>query len=304
MSKKKDFFSPKPVLGFRDTYVFDSFTAAEIRSLKRRTEEVTDYENQYYSALEHQRAKIFPELKDSLSQRTRSFEFDRWVRIVTYKYCLCPLSAKGSVLLSPGGRFNIGDIDPVRFPRFPSLYLAEDYPTAFLEKFGCEANDNPTDLSPFDLALCRAESHATIFVKGQIESTLDINDRTSLAGFVKLIQGFRLDRSLSKKAATLRLNPPGFVKNCNQLQSQLLNPQWRLVPQCLDLPSNSQIFGQIVHAAGIEAILFKSPKGSGNCLAIFPDNFHNSESYIEISSEAPPKIECRRLDCNTYLQLI
>jgi hypothetical protein len=57
-------------------------------------------------------------------------------RIVDYRYSLDPLSTAGSVR-NDGGRFNIGAaLSPGAFTAFPALYVAEDYPTAFLERFG------------------------------------------------------------------------------------------------------------------------------------------------------------------------
>lgn len=66
--------------------------------------------------------KFYDALKSSLREVAAPFEFSAWQRAVKYRYSLAPLSTKGS-LVDPGGRFNIGAIDPSRFPLFPALLL-------------------------------------------------------------------------------------------------------------------------------------------------------------------------------------
>ena len=72
-----------------------------------------------------------------------------------------------------------------------------------------------------------------------------------------------------------------------------------------NFPSNSQIFGQIAHEAGVEGILYPSSKRSNkNSLAIFPKNFNQSISYVQIEDRVPEQMLFRKLDATTYLNFI
>ena len=63
-----------------------------------------------------------------------SLTFSRWTRLVTWRYSTDPLSAAGS-LAEYGGRFNIGrDVDKTMRAPWPSLYLGENFETAYREK--------------------------------------------------------------------------------------------------------------------------------------------------------------------------
>ncbi|MBC6415356.1 MAG: hypothetical protein GDA46_03080 [Bdellovibrionales bacterium] len=59
---------------------------------------------------------------------------------------------------------------------------------------------------------------------------------------------------------------------------------WRKYPSIYNIPSISQIFGQLVRNAGIEAIVYKSTKKSKTdlCMTLFPENFKHSDSYIKL----------------------
>lgn len=70
-----------------------------------------------------------------------------------------------------------------------------------------------------------------------------------------------------------------------------------------DIPSNSQIFGQIVRSAKIEGILYPSKMSNGKqklCIAIFPENFDDSNSFVEIEDDVPESVTNKRLDQYSY----
>jgi hypothetical protein len=72
-----------------------------------------------------------------------------------------------------------------------------------------------------------------------------------------------------------------------------------------NIPANSQLFGQMVFVSSIQAILYPSQKRKGNkCLAIFPNNFLNSESYVKIQDDCHANVKIARLDANTFNDLI
>jgi RES domain-containing protein len=58
-----------------------------------------------------------------------------WVRIVNYQFSHTPLSCAGS-LKYIGGRYNAGvELEPNTLAAWPTLYIAENYETAFREAF-------------------------------------------------------------------------------------------------------------------------------------------------------------------------
>ena len=71
-------------------------------------------------------------------------------------------------------------------------------------------------------------------------------------------------------------------------------------PMDFDVPSNSQIFGQMVRAAGISSILYNSNITQKECIVIFPTNFKNSSSFIELIDEPPNQKIPRRIDNSNF----
>ncbi len=121
--------------------VLESGLITDIYRSKWRYERWLEFHWKYYSELSYQRSQIYDKLKGALAERATSFQFHRWQRAVKYKYSTDPLNAKGS-LTDPGGRFNIGRIDPTRFTAFPGLYAASDKSTALAELLGRGDNDD------------------------------------------------------------------------------------------------------------------------------------------------------------------
>ena len=181
MRRKRPWLASKqPARKSRKTVLLDTFSIADIRSWRRRSRHVIEFYQYYFSVLESQRRPIIDEPRASLASHTSPFTFRGWVRIVSYKYTLESLSGQGSVLSVPGGRFNIGDIDKMRFPAFPALYIAEDFETSFREKFCLSKDEKQGGLSSLDLALAGKEPITTVYIGGNVESVLDINSNSSL----------------------------------------------------------------------------------------------------------------------------
>jgi hypothetical protein len=91
--------------------------------------------------------------------------------------------------------------------------------------------------------------------------------------------------------------PPTMVRSAAGLQRQLLHRDWRIYPVQFDLPSNSQVFGRIAVAAGVHGILYPSTRqADGRCLALFPQNWKASSSFVEVTDAAPSGARLTRLD--------
>jgi hypothetical protein len=297
MSDKPPRWLPGDISEFQLTTGFFDSILYDIHHCKKRTKEVLAYHDSYHAVLAHQRSQIIEELKLSLARRGESFKFEAWSRIVSYQYSNHPLSAKGSVLNDPGGRFNIGVINPMRYPPFPALYVAADFPTAFKEVFG---QAGTIELSEAEMALANEAAITKVVVAGQIEQVLNVKSKSALREFVGLIKDFRLPPSLLKQARKLKLHLPQIIKDVEKLQTVLSSPDWRNMPQLVDTPAPCQIFGQIAHAAGIEAILYRSVKTRKDCLAVFVENFQNSSSFVELEGALPKATKHTRLDSTSW----
>ena len=143
----------------------DSGRVSEITKSKKRFEELVSFHWRYYAELAFQRRRVRGELNKVLREAATPLDFSRWQRVVKFRYTLDPLGAKGS-LADPGGRFNIGAIDPMRYPMFPALYLAADKGTALAEVLGRDARSG--SLTPEELALTKPDSISVLSASGRI----------------------------------------------------------------------------------------------------------------------------------------
>src|SRR5262249_34111163 len=122
---------------------------------------------------------------------------------------------------------------------------------------------------------------------------------------VQLIKRFQLPKKLKAWAEELEQFSPQDVRDVKNLRMTLMAPNWRANPVHVDIPSNPQIFGQIAHEAGLEAILYRSKMSDKqNCLAVFCDNFQNSSSVIEIDGERPVELKHPRVDSITWRSFV
>jgi hypothetical protein len=279
-------------------FLLDSVTPDQIRQWRRRHEDILDYYWEYYSCLAQQRARVVDDLKHSLRTEASGFSFDKWVRIVGYAQATDPLSAAGSIAAS-GGRFNIGDIDRLKFPRFPALYLANDFPTAYRERYGIDQPDEADGLTSSELALAARGSLTCVSVEGQWQQVLDIRSSATLEQFVARTREFHVTKWLRDRARVLGLPAPGVTPTADVLWESILDPEWRRYPAMLEVPSNSQIVGQLAREAAVEAIVYPSARSGGLCMAVFPDRVILDGSYVQLKGERPAEVTNWRLDAST-----
>jgi len=260
------------------------------------------YTSGLFDDLDAQRRSHRAELLDAIqSVPLLQLDLDGWGRIVPYEYCLNPLSSIGSRKFI-GGRFNFGeDIDAGLFPSFGALYLAETEATARAETFGAPSNTN--GMSVEELALANVRSYAYVRVKGSLESVFDLTDDASLRPFVRATKSFTLAPWVIHAADVAGLPKPYLIRNSKELLKTFMKTDWRIEPAQFNRPSNSQAFGDLVRRAGIEAILYRSAKSEGRCLAIFPETFAFSSSFVELDGAVPDNIVVQRLDRATGAEL-
>ncbi len=282
-------------------YILDSFSHRDIKRWKKQYKEIEEYCWDHYSYFAHKRSLIYQNLKDSLQSNCKSFDFVNWCRVVDYRFADQPLSAKGSMIADPGGRFNIGDIDQSKFPRFPGLYLAENTLTALKEKCGVSPQSDFDGLTGQQLNLIN--NVCIVEVKGSLQNIFDLTSDNSLSDFYKEIKTIKLPIDFITRARSLKIDPMKPIDSVYQLRNTFLCDEWRLMPMQFDIPANSQIFGQIAHSATIEGILYPSVKTQKNCLVVYPQNLMDS-SYIELNGDGPVVVAKKRIDKNTYHHFI
>lgn len=281
--------------------LLDQFSVDDIHKWIAFKDLFLKYHWDYYNDLSYQRSKIADKIRKSLlGAAQKTFMFEKWQRAVKYKYANEPFSVAGS-LIDPGGRFNIGDINPSQFPPFPALYLASDKDTALQELLSqkIDPKQGIPKLDPLDFALTRHESIAIVSLSGSIDSIINLKEPKDLQPFVDLIKDFSVPDFLKKTSKIIGEREPELIRTVSKLKDSLLDPNWRLWPMQFDVPVASQIFGQLVSEAGIEGILYTSKFTCNDCLAIFPQNFEEN-SFIRLDDKAPKETKICRLDPKTW----
>lgn len=278
-------------------FLLDQFSSSDLTNWKRIGTGIDKYNYRLYFALESQRAENQDKLVSALRESGgNSIELEKWVRTIDYGYSDQPLSSAGS-LTGVGGRFNIGrDVGPIRFSPFPALYLASTEATSHNEKFGSSKENN---LESHELALAPKKSYATVFVRGKIDHLFDLRSANSLTLFTEVIKQFEIPKEVSIIAIELRFPPSKAIKTTKELLNSLMAENWRYYPTQHGIPANSQIFATFLIAAGFEGVIYKSQKGLGDCIALFPELFEASSSYIELTDTAP-KNTIQKLSSETY----
>jgi hypothetical protein len=285
--------------GYGFNYVLESGSVEDIKRYQSNADAVCEFNWKYYTELAYQRSLVEAELLSALARAsTGPYSFEHWQRAVKWKYSLEPLGTKGSVKYG-GGRFNIGEIDPSRYPIFEALYIAEDKDTALQETLG-QPVEGSNGLLPREVALTAAQSQSLISVSGQIETIIDLSNEPSLELFVKTLRKVNIPSYLMRDAKKLSLGPLKLIADTSELMLSLLAPNWRELPQVVDVPATSQLFGQMARSIGIGGILYPSKFTGKNCLVLYPCNFENTNSFIELDDESPADVDITRIDQTTW----
>lgn len=283
----------------------DRFSEATLSKWAEASGDLDELHNALHFGVEPERRRLRPDLIAALQRIAPSeMKLDRWARIVTYQYSLAPLSCAGS-LQYIGGRFNPGyELDPGTLNPWPALYLAEDFETAFREKFQMARSETVDGLTPEELALEHGVSHATVFVRGHLHRVFDMTLATSLEPIAAVFRKIKMPARARQLKTKLAI-PPGavaMVQTGKQVHNMVLMHNWRLLPVQFGLPAQSHVLAELIRAAGFEAILYPSTKGAGKCLAVFPDLI-DSGSFVELVDPPPGGVKHRRLDADSAQEL-
>jgi hypothetical protein len=223
---------------------------------------------------------------------------EEWTRIVDYEFADTPISPAGS-LRNVGGRFNLGaDLRGAGFDPWPVLYLAQDYDTAYMERFTLPPNGAAGVLKPHELALRRLPSFASVNVRVSVDAVFDLTRPDALRPLIDVIGKFKLPPRVAKLTSLLKLKKGAvhLVRSAAELHKVVMSPDWRLWPAQFDLPSQSQLLGKYVSDAGFEAIRYRSTKNAGDCLAVICRNLADSDAFVELADRPNQGTQCTRLD--------
>lgn len=281
----------------------DRFSEKSLQQWQAASRDLDEMQDSLYFGPEPERRRYRSELIAALQAEVpRSIELRSWIRIVTYRYSAAPLSCAGS-LQWIGGRFNAGaDLETVS--AWPALYLAEDFETAFQERFLLSSDAEAGGLFAEELALEQLCSHATVVLHGKLSKVFDLTSQDSLVGIARIFRRIKMPARAQqlKRKLNIQNNACYMVQNARQVYDALLKHNWRQWPVQFGLPSQSQIVAELIRAAGFEAILYKSTKGPNNCLAVFPDLLQDG-SFIALTDEPPENVLYRQMDSDSSAEL-
>jgi len=277
----------------------EKFLHDGIVMLEKLTEAQRSFHSDYQTYLAKEREKLLPEIQQSLWRvRTENINFEGG-RIVESIFAGDPLNPAGSIIKPPGGRFNFGPISSF-FTRFPGLYCASNYETAFAEKFQRRSNESEGDaFSGSEFSLCEPGSFSYNRVGVFMETVLDLRDSEKLVPFCEVIGKIHPSREIGgnwkKRFKTKK--PLTTIKSVDQLVSSIFQSDYQQWPTWIDQPSNSQWLGLYAIKAGIDAIIFPSCRNeSGYNVVVFPERIgKQSKTYVKLLDETPTVPKDRRI---------
>ena len=150
-----------------------------------------------------------------------------------------------------------------------------------------------------EFALTDTRSIVVVSIRGHLDTLIDLNQPDKLKDFVDLIKNFKMPKAALKTSIKYRVNLD-IINSVDNLVKTLLATNWRSLPIQFDLPSSSQIFGQMVKDVGIEGILYPSKYSGEACVVVFPQNFRNTESFVELVDKPPRGTRFVRLDSTNW----
>jgi RES domain-containing protein len=283
----------------------EEFTQGSLAKWREAGRNLDQLSAELFFSLERHRNRYSGELIDAVrAAASGPRSFSDWSRLVDYQYTNQPLSMAGS-LKGDGGRFNIGAaLNPATYTPFPALYAAEDFATAFRERFAIEQQQSSGGLTAGELALRRESSFSQVALNINVEAVLDVGDLASLKAVAGILGRIQMPASVGKLARRLGLKAPWLVRSATGLQQQLLHSNWRANPVQYGLPANPQIFGRLCVAAGVQGILYPSTRHAGRqCIALYPQNWNETSCCIELVGPCPPEVAVRRVDGATDMKL-
>lgn len=273
-------------------------------TLAEKTENELEFWRAFQNFLAEQREIRRTRISEALiSSAVRGFKSNQFVRIVDTRFQNRPLSPYGSIVVPPGGRFNIGPISTY-YKTFQALYLASDFETAFFERFLRDPSKIKNDIhDPRDARLDPAASFSSYRVKVELDLVLDLREKDSLAPFLEIIAEIKAPQWLTDLAKDLKQPPPATVKTLEQLHTIIFDPNFTQWGSLLDQPSASQWLGLYAYTSGLNGIIYPSVRNSeGFAIVIFPETFEDSSCTVSLVDYAASVSELDQvLDSKTFM---
>lgn len=289
----------------RGVLELDRFSEENINRWNRVSQDLNEINEVLQYALEPERRKHHVALLEALNrQPSLSVDLKGWVRMVSYQYGTNPLSCAGSLQFI-GGRFNAGiDLEPNTLRAWPALYIAQDFPTAFLEKFQIRHDATMDGLTPQEMSLNEGGSHSTVVLQGTLNKVFDMTEYKTLNDVAKVFAKIKMPERVRQLKRKLAIKPQdlSMVTTGKRLFDIVVDHNWRVLPIQFGMPSQSQILAELIKSAGFEAILYASTKGTGRCIAVFPEALVEG-SFVELQDASPPETKHRRLDVESADEL-
>ena len=297
--RKKRVPKRRPLPSRGSDSILDVYNVDRLLETEKKFDQVSRFHWDYFYELAYQRKQIKADLVMALHQACLDkFHIQNWFRVVRAKYANTPLSVTGS-LVDPGGRFNIGRIYSQCFPPFPALYLGEDFNTCVQEVFPSKLANLANALKDDDMNLGSIQSLHAVRVSGLLEKVLDLGNTDSLKPFVQTMKNINLPQKFFDEAKRLSINLQ-LIRSPKKMLSELMHKNWKYMPTVYDIPSNPQVFGQLVYHAGIDGILYPSARTGKKCLAIYTRNFAHTSSEIEITDEVASCVSLKKINRSNF----
>jgi hypothetical protein len=264
--------------------VYAEFTLSRFQ---RANDAVLFWWETYWMYLAREREKKLDEIKASLfSAAIPEFRQTGLSRIVAGNHTSSPLSMLGSIRIP--GRFNVGSISS-SLTSFPSLYLASDEQTARAEKFLHMSLAGEGNLTPEEMYTKPKGPYLHATVNVELSNLLDLREKAVLGEFLKIVKEIKISREMRRRALRLRIKPvPGVIGDIETLFASIFESNFSQWQTHINLPSNSQWLGLYAKLAGLQGIIYPSIRNpSGFNLAVFPENFKDTFSFVELN----PRIE-------------
>lgn len=276
----------------------ERFTESTLKQWKTYSQDLDELQQTLFFGVRPEQQRLQQEIIAALREAVPvGVELDGWCRIVPYRYSMEPLSCAGS-LQGVGGRFNAGiDLDADTLAPWPALYLAADYQTAFREKFQLPQGAHQDGLTPEELALEHLSSHAAVVIAGRLHRVFDMTSVDTVAPVAKVLRRIKIPTKARQLDLKLRTGAR-MVRTGQDLHDAACNHNWRTLPVQFGLPAPSHVLASWIRSAGFEAIQYRSTKGAGNCVAVFP-GLIGADSFVELRDPAPESLKHARLDTDT-----
>ncbi len=248
------------------------FVEAKLKHFEVMSEKERAYCETVENFLQRERENRISEINDSLLSNIKlQYEHDDLSRIVRAKFSTDPLCPIGSVRRPPGGRFNFGQTTRLASNYFQALYLANDFETALAETY----HSKEESIGDF--------MHCKVSVK--IDRYLDLRDKKVIKGFFDTIKTIKIPTEFVDLAVDLGVEPMSICKDDSEIYNAIFSERYKAWDTWVDQYSPSQWLGFYIYSLGIPAVIYPSVRDQrGFNLAIYPDNFKDTENLISLKT--------------------